>query len=418
MRRWKVKFLAVWTGQGFSLITSEMAQFALVWWLTESTGSATALGIATMLALLPQAVGGPFVGALVDRWNRRLVMIVADSVVALASLALAYLFVTNRIRLEYVYLIMFVRAIGQAFHSPAMLASTSLMVPETQLTRIAGLNQTVAGFVMVAAPALGALLMSFLSLSSIMMIDVGGAVIAILPLLFVVIPQPPETSDKRRLGPGAVLRDVKDGLRYLRGWPGAIGMLIISTSINFLSRPAFQLVSVLVDRHFAGDEGEFAVMGVAMGVGVMAGGILVGTWGGFKRRMETSLWGIVGMGTAILVIGLTPSSSFGLAVGAIFAGGMMMPVCISPIESLVQITVEPTVQGRVFTFMQSASTMVSPISMALAGVLFDSLAPQLWYVGAGITALAIGVIGFRTPRVLNLGAHPHLIHRAEEAFSN
>jgi DHA3 family macrolide efflux protein-like MFS transporter len=417
MERWKVRFFTVWIGQGFSLITSELVQFALIWWLTDSTGSGTVLGIATMIALLPQAIGGLFVGALIDRWNRRLVMMASDAVVALASLGLAYLFLTDTAQLWHVYVIILIRAIGQTFHTPAMLASTSLMVPPAHLTRIAGLNQMVLGFVMIVAPPLGALLMGLLPLQGIMMIDVSGVIMAILPLLFIMIPQPPTTASAN-LDLRAVAHDVTDGLHYLRNWPGAIGMLLISTSINFLSRPAFQLVAILVADHFAGDERDFALMGAAMGTGVMAGGILVSTWGGFERRMETSLWGILGMGAAILVIGLTPSSAFAVAVGAMFMGGMMMPVCISPIQALVQCSVEPAMQGRIFTFMQSVSTLVSPISLALAGILFDNLIPQAWYIGAGIAALIIGVIGFRTPRVLNLGAQHHYVYRAEEVLSH
>ena len=138
---WKNRFFTIWLGQAFSLISSELVQFALVWWLTDRTQSGTVLGFASMIALLPEAITGPFIGALVDRWNRRRIMIFADTIVAIASLTLALLFLIGSPKIGLIYLLILIRAVGQAFHSPAMLASTSLLVPSAHLDRIAGLTR-------------------------------------------------------------------------------------------------------------------------------------------------------------------------------------------------------------------------------------------------------------------------------------
>jgi DHA3 family macrolide efflux protein-like MFS transporter len=137
-------FFVIWTGQAFSLVGSQLVQFALVWWLTKTTGSATVLAFATMMALLPQIVLGPFAGALVDRWDRRRVLMVADGGIALATLLLAALYALGLVQVWHIYALMLVRAAGSAFHWPAMQASTTLLVPEKHLSRIAGLNQTIA----------------------------------------------------------------------------------------------------------------------------------------------------------------------------------------------------------------------------------------------------------------------------------
>ena len=139
---WAARFFTVWGGQAFSLFGSSLVQFALVWYLTKQTGSATVLATATLVAMLPQIVLGAFVGALVDRWNRRLIMIIADGGIALATVALIYLFLSGQVQIWHIYLILMIRSLGQAFHFPAMQASTSLMVPEKHLTRISGANQT------------------------------------------------------------------------------------------------------------------------------------------------------------------------------------------------------------------------------------------------------------------------------------
>ena len=135
-------------------------QFALVWWLTETTGSATVLAFASIVAVLPRVFLGPIAGALVDRWNRRLVMMVADSVIALAVVVLAVLYALDAVQIWHIYLLMFIRAAGGAFHWPAMQASTTLMVPERHLSRVAGLNQTLNGVANILSPPLGALLFS------------------------------------------------------------------------------------------------------------------------------------------------------------------------------------------------------------------------------------------------------------------
>ncbi|MHC5038083.1 MAG: MFS transporter, partial [Planctomycetota bacterium] len=135
---WKIPFFTIWSGQQLSLVASSLGQFALVWWVTASTGSATVLATATIFAMVPQIVLGPFTGALADRWNRRKVMIVADGFVALLAAVLAVLFWFDAVQLWHIYVIMLGRSVGACFHWPAMTASTSLMVPKRHLARLAG----------------------------------------------------------------------------------------------------------------------------------------------------------------------------------------------------------------------------------------------------------------------------------------
>ncbi len=151
-------FFIIWSGQAVSLLGSQLVQFALIWWLTQETGSATVLAIASLVGLLPQVLLGPFIGVLVDRWNRRWTMLLADSVVALATVLLFLLFWFGLIQTWHVFVILFIRSLGGAFHFPAMNASTTLMVPEDKLTQIQGLNQMLEGGLMILAAPLGALL--------------------------------------------------------------------------------------------------------------------------------------------------------------------------------------------------------------------------------------------------------------------
>ncbi len=171
-RPWKAAFFTIWGGQALSLLGSQLVQFALIWYLTVLTRSATVLATAALVGILPNIFLGPFIGALVDRWNRRKVMLAADSLVALATMVLAVLFAFNLIEIWHIYLVLFLRALAGTFHNNAMSASTSLMVPVEILTRVQGLNQMLNGGLNIAAAPLGALLLELLPMQGILAIDV------------------------------------------------------------------------------------------------------------------------------------------------------------------------------------------------------------------------------------------------------
>ena len=178
----------------------------------ETSGSATILATATLLGLLPPIVLGPVIGALIDRWNRKTVMLAADGFVAVASLVLAGLFSTGTVGIPHVLALLFLRALGAAFHAPAMTASTTLMVPEKHFTRIQGLNQSIQGILTIVAAPFGALLLAIFSMTGVMMVDVGTALLAILPLLAIRVPRPARSDG---LGQGSVWADTAAGFRYL-----------------------------------------------------------------------------------------------------------------------------------------------------------------------------------------------------------
>ena len=272
---WKVPFFGIWTGQACSLVGSRAAQFALVWWLTQLTGSATVLATASLVGLLPEIVLGPIAGAYVDRWDRRRVMIGADLLVALAGLWLAYLFWVEAIQVWHVYVVMFVRALGGAFHWPAMQASTSLMVPREQLTRVAGVNQTLYGVLNIVSPPLGALLMAVLPLSGVMLMDVGTALMAILPLLFIAIPQPGRAATEAGQERPSVWADIRGGLRYITAWPGLVILIGLAMVMKFALTLAVSLLPLLVSQHFGGDAAQLSLMEATLGAGVVAGGMLL-----------------------------------------------------------------------------------------------------------------------------------------------
>ena len=394
-------FLTIWTGQAFSLLGSHLVQFALVWWLTKETGSATVLAVATMAAFVPGIIVGPFAGALVDRWNRRVVMIAADGIIALATLFLAALFALGIVQVWHVYAAIVVRATAGSFHWPAMQASTTLIVPERHLSRVAGLNQTLWGLCSIIAPPLGALLLSLLPTQGVLAIDVGTALVAIAPLLFLSVPQPARASAAGAARP-SVLADVAEGLRLVWAWPGLMLVITGGAIIHLLLIPASALTPLIVTNHFGGGAAEFALLDASWGVGMVGGGLILGVWGGFRRRIVTALSAMALMGVGNAGVGLAPAQAIQLAVAGMFLFGLTLPMLNGSLTAILQATVPPATQGRVLTLLNSLSSLMIPVGLAAAGPVADALSPQFWYVAGGLSTTAMAVAGFFVPALMRL----------------
>lgn len=401
--RWAPPFFTIWIGQAFSLLGSQLVQFALIWWLTQTTGSARVLATASLVGLLPQVVLGPIIGALVDRWNRRVIMVLADSTIALATLGLAFLFWTGQEQIWQVYLLMFVRATAGGFHWPAMQASTSLMVPKEHLARVQGLNQMLQGGMNIVSAPLGALLLGWFPIQGVLFIDIGTAVLAIVPLLFIRVPQPKPDLSSQPAGAGSsVWQEFLTGLRYALSWPGLVIIGAMAALINFLVTPAFAMLPLLVTGHFGGQAIQLAGLESTMGIGVILGGITLSIWGGFRRRIVTSMAGLFVIAVGSLLVGLAPANAYYLAVAAMFVIGFSLPMINGPVLAIIQGVVDPEMQGRIFTLINSAATAMAPLSLIIAGPLAAKFGVQMWFVVLGIATALMGVSAFFIPAVMNL----------------
>lgn len=409
---WKTHFFTLWTGQAVSLLGSALVQFGLVWWLTEATGSATVLATASLAALLPQVLLGPAAGALVDRWNRRVVMVVADSVIAGATLGLMLLFATGTAQPWHVGVSLVIRSLASAFHMPAMQAATALMVPAARLSRVAGINQTLQGLLSIVAPPLAALLVAALPLHGLLAIDAATAVAGIAPLFFVRVPEPRRAA-ATGARPTSVGQDFVAGLRYLRGEPGLLIVMGLAAVINFLVQPAMTLVPILVTQHFGGTASQLATLQTAFGMGLMLGGALLAVWGGTRRRMLVALAAAAGAGLSFLVIGLTPATAFGAALPAILGAGAMMATTNGQFYAVLQARVAPSLQGRVFTLLGSATTAMAPLGLAAAGPVTDWLGAPAWYIASGVVTMALAGLALFLPPVVGLDA-PQAMAGAEQ----
>lgn len=392
---WKSRFFTIWSGQAVSILGSQLVSFALIWYLTVRTESATVLAMASLVAMLPGIILGPVIGPLVDRWHRKITMLASDSLVAIATLALAALFAIGEPEVWQIFVLLFVRAIGGAFHAPSMSASTSLMVPIERLANVQGLNQMLNGGLNVFSAPLGALLLGVLPIQSILLIDVASAGLAIVPLLFFSIPQPDRSTSEKMSGEKPSLKsEIIAGFRYVSSWKGLMILLIMSTIINFLISPAFTLLPLLVKDYFGREVGDLAKVEALFGAGAIAGGILLGVWGGFKRKMHTAMVSLLIFGAALFLIASTQVDNFNQLLYLFIIVGVALPLMNGSISGVMQAKVAPDMQGRVFTLTGTISGAMIPIGLMIAGPVADKFGIQLWFFIGGAICILIAIFGF------------------------
>jgi len=403
-KNWKRPFFQVWSGQAFSLFGSQLVQFALIWYLTKQTGSATVLATATLVGMLPQILLGPIAGSFVDRNNRRRIMILADLGIALSTLVLVALFALGWVQIWHIYAVTLLRSLGQAFHAPAFSASTSLMVPKEHLARIQGINQMLNGGLNIVSAPLGALLLELLPMQGVLSVDILTALIAVSTVLPVAIPQPQRERNSADGKPIGFWADFREGFRYVLAWPGMLIIIVMATLINFLLTPASALTPLLITEYFGKGVIELGWFEGVTGAGVILGGLLLSAWGGFKKRILTTFAGLIFLGLPFGVIGFLPADGFVPSLALMFIAGFMIPIVNGTLGAVMQASVDPSRQGRVFTLAGSLAQGMAPLGLVIAGPIADLFGIQSWFIVGGLLCAAMGVVGFFIPSAMNIEA--------------
>jgi len=399
-QNWGSRFYTLWTGQAFSLLGSQLVQFAIIWYLTQTTNSATTLAIASMMGLLPNVVLSPFIGTWVDRGNRRHFLIVADLIVAVATIVLALLFILDTVQVWHIYLALLIRAIAGGFHQSAFGASVVLLVPKDQLARIQGFNQALYGGLNIISAPLGAYLISIIPMQGILGIDIITALIAVTIVIFTNIPQP----ERGTTEPPTFWQDFAAGFRYIMTWRGLVILLGMVMVINFFYNATEPLTPLLITNHFKGGAAQLGLWLSFFSAGILVGGLILGVWGGFKRKVVTAQSGLILVGLTTVTVGLVSSDMFIVGLIANTAMGILLPMINGSFGATIQDVISPEMQGRAFAFIVSAATLVSPIGLIIAGPFADRFGIQPWFLIAGITCSLMGIVGFFIPDVMGIEA--------------
>jgi DHA3 family macrolide efflux protein-like MFS transporter len=419
-----VGFTVVWIGQVVSLLGTAMSTFALTLWVYEITGKATPLALIGFFFLVPTVALGPFVGVLVDRGNRKLMMMVSDLAAALVTLIVLILYATGHLQIWHLYATATISGIFQGFQWPAYSAAISLMLPKEHYARANGMLDMAGNASEIVAPLLAGALIGPIGLVGVLILDLVSAAVAVGTLLFVRVPQPPRTEAGRE-GEGSFLKEAAYGFRYIFARPSLLGLQTVFLIGNLFSGLSWVIFPAMILGRTGSDKLILASVMSAGAIGGLVGGLVMSAWGGPKRRVHGVLlgWCLGGLfGELVLGVGRAlPVWMAGAFVGAFFG-----PVLNGSNQAIWQAKVAPDVQGRVFTARQFIAWLVLPISELLAGPLADRvLEPAMaaggrlvplfgWLVGSGtgagmgllfvltgVMAAVVGLGGYLFPAVRN-----------------
>ncbi len=397
---WRPPFFTLWAGQAVSFLTSSTVQMALIWHLTNTTNSAAVLSIASMMGFLPTAILGSFAGTLVDRWPRKLTMIGADMFIAAASLVLVVYAFFAELPIWLVMVILAVRSVGTAFHSPAISAVTPLMVPEEYLTKCSGYTQTLQTVGYMAGTAIAVALYPAWSLSAIILLDVLGAVAASLAVVFIKIPELPKEEKSETAEKPHMWRELVEGYRVLKKHRGLFALLWIGALYMLLFSPTNALFPLMAKGHFRGGLMEASIAEITFSIGMLVGGGLLGMTGGFKNRAASIIVAMGGLGLGLAACGLLPPSGFVVYAVLCALMGVVVPFYSAPSMALLQEKIAPEYLGRVFGLNTSMVSMAMPIGLIFSAMLADRISVPVWFIisGTGCTILALVAIAMPSVR--------------------
>jgi MFS transporter, DHA3 family, macrolide efflux protein len=412
-------FAVVWLGQLVSNLGSSMTSFGLAIWVFDRTGSVLQLSLIVMAARAPALLVSPFAGALVDRWDRRTAMLLADTGAAVGTLATMILILTGSLETWHLYVTLSFSGLFSAFQYPAYSAAVTLMIPKEHYARASGLVQLAGSIGRVVAPAIAAAVVVASGLGPIFIVDFATYLFAVGTLAFVAFPKAPP-STRRGTGVRGLALEAKEGLEFVIARRALLVLLLSFLMVNF----AFSFQSVLMVPLLLNLTSE-QVAGFVVSIGAVAivtGSLVLSVWGGPVNRIAGVYVPIAAMGVGLIVIGIRP------VLGLVIAGSILMhgthPVAGGSSQSIWQSKVPPELQGRVFAIRQVTAIAATPVAYLLAGTLADGLLEPLMtdasgpmaavfgtgagrgigvlFVATGILAIITVIVAIRHPRIRNL----------------
>ncbi|MCI0725430.1 MAG: MFS transporter [Chloroflexi bacterium] len=359
-------FTIIWLGQLISFIGSGLTGFALGVWIYQTTGSITELSLITMFNVIPEIVFGPLVGPLVDRWNRRWVMILSDSGAALSTLAIVLLLLTGRLETWHIYIAVFVSSTFGSLQWPALMAAITQLVPKQQFGRAGGLLQIVRVGRVLISPLLAGVLIEVIQLQGVILIDFVTFLFALLTLLSIRIPDLQRTAEGQARK-GSLLREAIYGWSYIWARPGLLILLIYITIASLLISVGPVLLTPLV-LSFASPAALGTMISLS-GIGYLVGSVVMSAWGGPQRRIQGVLGFMLLLGLMFTLSGLR--ASIPLITAGLFGAFFCLPIIVSSNQAIWQAKVAPDVQGRVFAIQEAIRLVPRPLVYLLIGPLAD-----------------------------------------------
>jgi DHA3 family macrolide efflux protein-like MFS transporter len=355
-------YLYFWVGQLISVFGSSISQFVIIWWITLETQSALYLSLSSFLGFVPTVVLSPFAGVLADRWSRKALIAFTDLLQALATVVLIVMFWWGGVSIWQVLVVLTFRGTMQAFHYPASSAITPLMVPKEKLSRMNGLNYLLNGAVALIGPIAAAFLLEVWAIHQILWIDAVTFVIAAVPLLSIVIP-----SIRLKHEKSTFKEDFLEGLSFVRSARGFMTLLVLATGLNFLLTPLSTLFPYFVKFDHFGDAPQLAFVSAFLQGGIVAGGLLMSVFSGFKNRMTVIALSLYVIFAGYVFVALTPTGLFWFMAVSVLVMAFCLPIANVLTQTIVQGVVPLKMQGRVGSVIGAIASAATPVGMIISG---------------------------------------------------
>jgi DHA3 family macrolide efflux protein-like MFS transporter len=376
-------FLVIWSGQLLSQVGTLMTSLALIFWAYDTTGRATELALMAFFALGPRVLFGPFAGAMIDRWKRRTVLLVCDSIAALISGLVLALLVSGNLQIWHLYVLTFATGLFSAFQEPAFLASATMMVPKRQYGRTGGLTSLLTHASAIVAPAFAGILLPLIGLKGILLVDIGTFLFAAFTLASVRIPDPERWAAPWERLPMQLLRDVAAGFRYLIDHRSLLFILLLFASTNFFGSAYSTLYRAMLLARTGGSEAAVVAVQLLIGIGGTTGALFVAFFGSPKRRMHAILIGYTLGALFRALFGVNLGLPFLATIGLITTVSMAYASGCS--NALWQAKVPPAMQGRVLATRLALAGAISLITRLVAGPLADRVFEPAMVSGGPLT---------------------------------
>lgn len=386
--RWKIRAILFFISQSITLFGSTLVQMAIVWYVTLNTSSGVWVAAFSVCSYLPEFIISFLGGVWADRYHRKKLIIGADFTIAMVTLAMMLLmpYISNQTILLWALLIMSIlRSLGAGIQTPAVNAVIPQLVPADQLMRFNGINATMQSIVRFAAPAAAGVILTIGTLRSTLSIDILTAVLGIGLLSCIFI-----SYERKEKEEAPVLADLKTGISYAFSDKLIGRLLIIYGLFVFLCVPAGYLAGLLVSRVYGDTYGYLTLVELVGFAGMMVGGLLMSTWGGFKNRKATLLLGLDIFGIVAILMGMSTNFIFYLILMTIY--GVALTTVQTAITTLLQEKTDIAMQGRVFGLLGSMYSGCMPIGMAIFGPLADVIPLQWIMIASGIALIVIAMV--------------------------
>lgn len=399
MNTWKKETALFLSSQSISLFGSSIVQYAILWYITLETKSGLMMTISIICGFVPAFFMSPVGGVWADRYSRKKLIILSDGIIAFTTLVLAIIFFSGHGSIWLLFLASAIRSLGTAVQTPAIGAILPQFVPIQKLTRVNGVNSMIQSSVMLISPMVSGALLTFASLETILFLDVITAIVAILIMgIFFKVPIHQKSLKNQKT---TYLGDFILGIKYIRNHGFLLRLFIFFGVFFLMMAPVAFLTPLQVARSFGEDVWRLTAIEIGFSIGMIVGGGIIATWGGYSNRVHTMVLGCVLFGFSVISLGLV--SSFWVYTGVMLVSGIVVPIFNTPCIVLIQEKVEEAYMGRVFGIISMLTSSMMPLGMLIFGPLADIIKIEWMLIGTGIVILIQGLLLIKSKTLIKEG---------------